>query len=251
MKKISLIVVLAMTVMMFVGCGNNSEEVTSATPLNTDQSVKSQNPVATPEESSIATPTPIVERDNAINWACETIVTENGDQTLKVEYVLTEVDGNETRQFSENPLFDKAWYDMFTENGGEIYQFADYNFDGYMDIKTYNLGAYVNQYYNIRIWNEATKEFVLDDDYSGIANPEINVEKQQIFSSNYDVVHTNYALYNIEEGKPVIAAEIIVVYSDNGIGEYNQKVGNGDVTIIKEMSDIDKIWEGYSLQIHN
>lgn len=247
MKKISLVAAILMAVTMFVGCESNSEQVASATPINTNNPVESQKAVVIPESSS--TPTPIVEDNKAIIWGCEANVTENEDGTLTVDYVLTEVDGSETRQFSENPNFNKSWYEMFSGNGGVIYEIADYNFDGYLDIKTQKYGAFVNQYYNIRLWNVEVKEFELDSDFMNISNISLNTDKQQLFGVNYDRGLGNYALYNMVDGKLTIIAQIKVEMKSDGTFEYTQIIGDGEAVVVRNVSEIDAIWDGYNVQI--
>ncbi|MGB3366619.1 MAG: hypothetical protein WBA54_03945 [Acidaminobacteraceae bacterium] len=68
-------------------------------------------------------------------------------------------DEEKIQVLSYQTYFTQEWYDMYSENGGEICRFIDYIFDGYTDVVTKQNGAMVNQYYGMWIYNSQTNKF--------------------------------------------------------------------------------------------
>ena len=282
MKKIGLIVAVCMSISMLAGCANNSKENTSEVKEetiveevnNTENDVskvesddkkeetvdseksedenKQTEEKSTTEENTKSDTTKDANKEQvtkSVKLTGVANVNEGKDGNLTVDYIITGTDGKTTYKFTEKPLFDKGWYEMYKGNGGQLFEFADFNFDGNMDIKTQQYGAMVNQYYNIRIWNESTKEFELNQDFMGISNPSINAEKKQIFGVNYDRGLGNYTLYTVKDNKLTVLAEIKAEFKDDGTFGYTQVIGTGKATPIKSVSDLDSIWKGYNIEI--
>jgi hypothetical protein len=183
------------------------------------------------------------------NWSCVASVRENEDLTLTVDYLIVSEEGTITLSYSETPQFDKSWYEMYRDNGGELYAFEDYNFDGYLDLRTQQYGAMVNQYYNIRIWNNSLGEFELNEAYMGLSNPTINEEKKQIFTTNYDRGLGNYSLYEVKDGLLTKIATIEVTLKDDGSILYTETIGDQEGKTISDTSELNEIWEGYDIEI--
>lgn len=260
MKRLSMLLTLIMIMALFSSCGSNNNEG------KIDEIIQEENVVTitqAPEIKAPVTEKPVVTEQPAITeqpvvtedpeeleiGGCEATVIENEDGTLTVDYVITDSNGKVTHRFSEKPNFDKEWYEMFTDNGVNLYKFVDYNFDGYLDIRTQQYGAFVNQYYNIRIWNNSIGEFELNQDYMDLPNLVVNAEKEQIFTTNFDRGLGNFALYEVKEGQLTQVATINVTIKDNGSFEYIEVIGNGEETVIDSVEDLDEIWEGYKVFI--
>ncbi|WP_461205998.1 XAC2610-related protein [Clostridium sp. DL1XJH146] len=279
MKKLSIMVMIVMMVGTLAACGNNSDNVDLTAASNWDEAIvdlegptteevdkevpetKETETKESPDEVDTKTPekTEVVTiNSNSDNTggdvtsseelSGEAKVSENEDGTLTVDYVITANDGT-THSFSEKPDFNKSWYEMYKEAGGELYEFTDFNFDGQPDIRTQQYGAMVNQYYNIRIWNASIGEFELNQDYMALSNPEVNEEKKQIFTTNYDRGLGNYSLYEVKDGVLTEIAAIEVEINNDGSIGYTETIGAGEGKTITSVSEIDSIWEGYKVNI--
>lgn len=247
MKRISFAVMLCLLIGVVASCGNDSGENTEASKETVVVVTKDENKEEVLTE--VAKEAETVLTDQVIAWTCEAAVTENEDATLTVEYILTDPESLEVHKFTESPFFDKGWYEMFTEAGGTLYELVDYNFDGHLDIRTQQNGAMVNQYYNIRLWNTLTGEFELDQSFMDMPNLSVNVDKQEIFSVNYDRGLGNYKLYTVRDGQVVLLAAINVDIKDDGSIVYTEIIGDGDPMPIKNVTEINAIWEGYKIEI--
>jgi hypothetical protein len=247
MKKISFILAVVIMMTLFASCGVSSkdvapDEVTKETP--TVETTVTEAPVV---EATVTEAPKAAEQIE--NWSCESDVSENEDGTLTVDYIITDSNGKASHSFSENPDFDKGWYEMYTDAGAKLYEFSDFNFDGHLDIRTQQYGAMVNQYYNIRIWNTSIGEFELNQDYMGLPNPVVDAAKKQIFTTNFDRGLGNFGLYEVKDGVLTEIATIEVTLKDNGSFEYIETIGDGEGTVIKSVDDLDSMWAGYNVFI--
>lgn len=247
MKKINLIIAVVMVITILSACTtSDADNESKGTTTVIESTIKKVTSIATTK----ITEAEDVKKDmkNAV-LTCEVNVIEDNDKKIIVDYIINVDDNYAQHEFTDNPLFNKLWYDMYTGQGEELYEFIDFNFDGYMDIKTQMYGAYVNQYYNIRIWNDETNEFELNSDFMEISNPLVNSDKQQIFSVNYDRGFGNYTLYSIVDGELEVIAEILFNMKNDGSYSYTQSINNSEAKLINNVSELDDIWEGYTIEI--
>ena len=251
MRKKSLCIMLCLAMMAFVGCSASNNKKTNENVNNPSQSevviVPETTEAVIVPETSKPEQTEVVE--NIVHlWSCETKVTETEGGTIEVLYHLKSNDGKTEFVFNEKPSFKKDWYEMFTGAGGQLYEIADFNFDGHLDFKTQEYGAMVNQYYNIRLWDPEINEFVLNQDFIDISNLMVNAEKKELFSVNYDRGLGNYKLYHVEDGQLQVVASIDTTFKEDGTFEVTETVGS-ETKVIRNLSEKNIIWDNYKTHI--
>lgn len=101
---------------------------------------------------------------------------------------------------------------------GEMVEVVDVNFDGYFDIlilKGY-YGAQGAKEYEAYIWNEQTKNFVRDESFNQIPNPDIDYDKELIIGDNRASSSTHdYSVYRYENGEFINVAVISATFTDD------------------------------------
>jgi len=277
MKKNVIIFISLMLTLLFVACDVKSDDKSSESNIsleNTSDEEKIQDDRDAKEEEAEVDLSIIDEKElanivdlssviNISDFSYENIFTKGDGDNLIANITVYDNNKEKIQELSYQTYFTQEWYDMYSENDGEICRFIDYNFDGYTDIVTQQSGAMVNQYYGMWIYNSQTEKFDLSEEYSGKSNPQINIEKEYFLTTNYDKGIPSYELSHVERGhlgylgsiQGIIDESGKVVYVQRMYGyiDENGNLANREVQSVIEInseSELDELWKAFEVKLY-
>ena len=181
---------------------------------------------------------------------------------LDATILIRDGTGTNVQTISYATDFDQDWYNTYTDNGGVMYRFVDFNFDGHEDFIGQVNGAVANQFYNVYLYNPDTKQFTISEEYSGKTNPVINTETHYVLSINYSQGLPFYELSHVNNGHLAYLGSIQAEISDTEDVIFTERMygymdDNGTLafrelqseTIVTDASQLSPLWESFDISL--